>query len=199
MHFFKIIRHTYCFIEWIVQHPSHIYGVVMRLTPLFVTTIKTRIALSFGLLVLLAAAQGAYGLYYMDVLNQRIDHMYTEELLTIKRLGEVKSTVYAMHANARDHVQFRTATTGEILNTRIQEGRKQVRKLLATYKIAPLTRVEKKLIKVFEARFSRFAGQLQDEILPLEGDRKVAVSSAEDFDKTTESLGELVDYNTNTA
>ena len=171
----------------------------MRFIPLFVTTIKTRIALSFGLLVLLAAAQGVYGLYYMDVLNKRIDHMYTEELLTIKRLGEIKSTVDAMQIVARDHVQLRTATTGEILNARIQEGRKQVRKLLATYKIAPLTRVEKKLTNAFEAHFTRFAGQLQDEILSLDSSGKVAVLSAEESNKTTESLGELVDYNANSA
>ena len=153
----------------------------MHLRTLFATTIRTRIAISFGILVLLAAVQGAYGLYYMDVLNQRIEHMYTQELLTVKRLGEIKSMVYAMHARARDHAELRTSSSREMLSARIQEGRAQVRDVLASYKIVPLAPVEQKLIKLFEAHFIKFAQRLQDEILSLKGDSKSLTLSVEEL------------------
>ena len=119
--------------------------------------------------------------------------------MTIKRLGEIKSTMYALHADARDHVQLRTSSSREVLSARIHAGREQVRDVLATYKLAPLAPVEQKLIKLFEARFIKFTQRLQDEILPLRDDKKSLALSVEEFNKTTESLGDLVDYNANIA
>ena len=171
----------------------------MRLQVLYATTIRTRIAIGFSILLLLAAGHGAYGLYYMDILNHRVEHMYTQELLTIKRLGEIKSTVYAMHGAAREHVQLRTSISRGALNARIQEGLEQVREVLATYKLSPLAPVEKKLVKLFEAHFSMFSQRLQNDILPIKNDGKSAALSVAEFNKTIESLDDLVDYNTSSA
>lgn len=163
------------------------------------TTIKSRIAIGFGILVLLAAAHGAYGLYYMDVLNRRIEHLYTQELLAIKHLGEVRFAVHAMQASAHEHLLVRSSNSGQLLNARIREGRDQVHSLLTGYKAAPLAPVEQKLIKAFEARFGKFAQRLENEILPQKGGGNFLALNKEEFNKTTDSLVDLIDYNTHSA
>lgn len=166
---------------------------------LFHPTIRARIAIGFGVLVLLAAVHGAYGLYYMDVLNRRMDHLYTQELLTIKRLGEVRSTMHTLQANAHEHLLVRSSSSGQLLHTSIREGRDQVHNLLAAYKSAPLAPVEQKLVKLFEARFGKFSQRLEDQILPLKGGGNLLTLNKEEFKQTTDSLVDLVDYNTHSA
>ncbi len=62
-------------------------------------SIRSRLIAGFGTLVVLACAQGVAGLYYLGQINQRVEDIYTQELVVLEGLDDAKSAAYRIRGD----------------------------------------------------------------------------------------------------
>jgi len=169
-------------------------------------SIGKRLAIGFGCLMVLAAIQGLWGLRYMDVLNVRMDHVYTRNLLEIKGLSGMQAGLYRLRVDALGHILSKNSDEMTKLAQEIQQQREQIDEVLAQYRVAPHAAVEQKLIDNYESDFKTFAESLIHDVLSLsdDGDKSKAMAMfqgrvAAEFRKAHDVLDDLIDYNNNIA
>ncbi|MDO8706381.1 MAG: methyl-accepting chemotaxis protein [Sulfuricaulis sp.] len=169
-------------------------------------TIGKRLAIGFGLLVTLAAIQGFWGLSYMGVLNVRMDHVYTRNLLEIKGLSGMQSGLYRMRVDALSHILSKSGGEMTQLAQDIQRQRQQIEAVLEQYKATPHLAVEQKLFDNYQSNFKKYAESITRDVLSLSaaGDKGKAMAMFQDrvtaeFRKAHDFLDDLIDYNNNIA
>jgi methyl-accepting chemotaxis protein len=169
-------------------------------------TIGKRLAIGFGLLVVLAAIQGFWGLSYMGVLNVRMDHVYTRNLLEIKGLSGMQSDLYRMRVDALSHVLSRSGGEMAQLAQDIQRQRQQIEAVLDQSKATPRLPVEQKLFDNYQSNFKKYAESIARDVLApsTAGDKGKAMAMfqgqvAAEFRKAHDVLGDLIDYHNNIA
>jgi len=169
-------------------------------------TIGKRLAIGFGLLMALAAIQGFWGLSYMGVLNVRMDHVYTRNLLEIKGLSGMQSDLYRMRVDTLSHILSRSGGEMAQLAQDIQSKRQQIEAGLDQYKATPRLPVEQKLFDNYQSNFKKYADSITHEVLSPSkaGDKGKAMAMfqgqvAMEFRKAHDVLNDLIDYNNNIA
>lgn len=169
-------------------------------------TIGKRLAIGFGLLVALAAIQGFWGLSYMSVLNVRIDHVYTRNLLEIKGLSGMQSDLYRMRVDTLSHILSRSDGEMAQLAQDIQQQRQQIETILEQYKATPRLPVEQKLFDNYQSNFKKYAESIAHDVLSpsTAGDKGKAMTLfqgrlAVEFRQAHDVLDDLIDYNNNIA
>jgi methyl-accepting chemotaxis protein len=169
-------------------------------------TIGKRLAIGFGLLVALAAIQGFWGLSYMSVLNVRIDHVYTRNLLEIKGLSGMQSDLYRMRVDTLSHILSRSDSEMAQLAQDIQQQRQQIETILEQYKATPRLPVEQKLFDNYQSNFKKYAESIAHDVLSpsTAGDKGKAMALfqgrlAAEFRQAHDVLDDLIDYNNNIA
>jgi methyl-accepting chemotaxis protein len=169
-------------------------------------TIGKRLALGFGVLMTLAAIQGFWGLGYMGVLNVRLEHVYTRNLLEIKELSGMQSALYRMRVDALSHVLSRNGSEMTKLAQDVQRQRQQIEEVLGQYMAISHVAVEQKLIENYQSHFKKYIESLFRTVLPLSaaGDKTRAIAVAQgqmaaEFRKAHDYLSDLIDYNNNIA
>ena len=169
-------------------------------------TIGKRLAVGFGLLMALAAIQGFWSLSYMGVLNVRMDHVYTRNLLEIKGLSGMQADLYRMRVDALSYVLSKSGSEMAQLSQDIQQQRQQIEAVLDQYKATPRLPVEQKLFDNYQSNFKKYAESLAHDVMPLSatGDKGRAMAVfqgrvAAEFRKAHDFLNDLIDYNNNIA
>ena len=169
-------------------------------------TIGKRLAISFGLLVALAAIQGFWGLSYMGVLNVRMDHVYTRNLLEIKSLSGMQSDLYRMRVDTLSHILSKSGDEMTQLTADIQRQRQQIETVLEQYRTTPRLAVEQKLFDTYQSNFKKYADSISHDVLSSStaGDKGKAMAQfqgrlAAEFRQAHDVLDDLIDYNNNIA
>src|SRR3989344_1468512 len=169
-------------------------------------TIGKRLAIGFGLLVALAAIQGFWGLSYMGVLNVRMEHVYTRNLLEIKGLSGMQSGLYRMRVDALSHILSKSDGEMAQLTQDIQRQHQQIETVVDQYKATPRLPVEQKLFDNYQSNFKKYAASITHDVLSLSaaGDKGKAMAMFQgrvtaEFRKAHDFLDDLIDYNNNIA
>ncbi|HEX9627176.1 MAG TPA: methyl-accepting chemotaxis protein [Acidiferrobacterales bacterium] len=169
-------------------------------------TIGKRLALGFGVLMVLAAVQGFWGLSYMKVLNVRMDQVYTRNLLAIKGLSGMQAGLHRMRVDAMSHVLSRRGDEMAALAQEIRQQRRQIEEVLGQYRTHTHAAVEQKLIDRYESHFNSYADSIVLDILPVStaGDKAEAMAMIQRrmvtrFNKAYGYLNDLIDYHTHIA
>ncbi|HYA36813.1 MAG TPA: methyl-accepting chemotaxis protein [Candidatus Methylomirabilis sp.] len=169
-------------------------------------TIGMRLAIGFGLLMVLATIQGFWGVSYMGVLNVRMDHVYTRNLLEIKGLSGMQSDLYRMRVDVLNHILSRSGGEMAQLTQDIQRQRQQIEAVLEQYKSTPRLPVEQKLFDNYQFNFKKYAASITHDVLSpsTAGDKSKAMAMFQDrvaaeFRTTHDVLNDLIDYNNNIA
>jgi methyl-accepting chemotaxis protein len=189
-----------------LRHVENQMSYFTRLRDSFNLTIGKRLAIGFGLLVVLAAIQGFGGLSYMNVLNVRIDHVYTRNLLEIKGLSGMQSDLYRMRVDTLSHILSRSTSEMAQLTEDIQRQRQQIEAVLEQYRTTPRLAVEQKLFDTYQSNFKKYADSISHDVLSpsTAGDKGKAMTLfqgqvAAEFRKAHDVLDDLIDYNNNIA
>lgn len=182
----------------------------MLLRRLLNIRIGARLALTFGALIALtlglAAIEGYLGLSYMRDLNQRAENIYSRELLTIKKLGTVKTGISRVHVHALEHLVTSAPSHMDSLAGNIENAQERIREEIEQFQAGAETPVERKLIHTYASLAQSYLTRIHNEILPLSlsGKKTEAASllrgaASADFRRIHEILDDLADYYANSA
>ena len=169
-------------------------------------TLRTKLVLGFGILMLLAAIEGIWGLHYTKVLNDRIEKIYSLEVLAIKNLGEIKSALHQIRIDTLEHILSNDAKTKESLLTKTNTNRQIIETGIIAYQKIAHSAVDKKLIQTFDTYFAEYADRTNNQVLvpSRAGNRSEAMARyrgelTQNFVDTDDTLSDLIDFNKHSA
>lgn len=117
------------------------------------------------MLIALAAFMGFIGLRYTGEINERVENMYAQELVTIKALDDAKSGMYRICGDTLEHVLSKTDTGMRKLAAAINEQQKRIGERLTQYQATRLAPEEKTLVQAFEKHYQAYLNRVEKEIL----------------------------------
>ncbi len=169
-------------------------------------SIRARLCLGFGTLVVLALLQGLLGLYYMRQINERVRDMYTQELVVLEALDDAKSGTYRIRGDALEHILAGSEASQARLEAEIDDQQRRIGERVRQYRSTRLSDEENRLISAFDTHFATYIERVKKQILPLSASGRkeeavalVAGSAVQDFRKARDAMNELMDYNTRRA
>ncbi|MDA1107422.1 MAG: MCP four helix bundle domain-containing protein [Proteobacteria bacterium] len=163
--------------------------------------IGTRLGIGFGVLMALAAFLGFIGLRYMGEINQRVENMYTQELVTNEVLDDAKSGMYRIRGDSLEHVLAKTDASQHTLASKINDQQKRIGERLSQYRATRQAPEEKALVDTFEKHFQAYFNRVEKEILVLslanrdaEAEVLARGAAVEEFRKARDAMNALMDY-----
>ena len=147
---------------------------------------------------------GGFGLYQSSLINTRVGNMYTQEVVTLETLDDIKASLYRI----RDRVGRHLAEPDRQLvhEKKIQEQLARLNKNVSKYKESRLGKTETKLMQDYKNNFNNYLDILNKQVLPLsrngqvEASEDVLYGSAQTFfRKAREAINQLSYYQVNRA
>jgi methyl-accepting chemotaxis protein len=159
-------------------------------------SVRSRLAAGFAILMALALLQGGASLYYLATLNQRIDQIYSREVVAISEIARAKSYLYSIHRDGAGLAAAADDATASEYAKQIAEKKAWVADWAQRHTAAAASPVEQKLSKSFAAYFNVFTSQLERAARD-----RVPLSSAGEraFAKADTRLNDVVSFNDHSA
>ena len=165
-------------------------------------TIRMRLIVAFILLLVLAVVEGMWSLSYVGVMHDRVEHMYKEQLLAIKVLGELRSGLYGIDRGLA-RLREAAAPDREEQANELKGQLSSMEKLAGEYRKSEFTAVEQKLVSSYQAAFGEYASRARAYLSSaVDGNQRGTVSRTttdEPFHKAGARLADLIDFNKNSA
>ncbi len=168
--------------------------------------IGLRLGIGFAIIIVLVAVQGVMGSYFIKLVNGQMENMYTQDLLTLKALADVKSAAYRIQDDSLEHVMSKTDVSMTRLSDGINKQNNRITDLIRQYRNTLQSAEEKNLLNSFETSFQSYFKQVEEEILPLSTDGKkdeaeslARNTATKEFSKVRNDLNTLMDYSVNNA
>lgn len=162
----------------------------------------TRLAAGLGVLIAFGVIEGVVALQFMDQIEDRVANIYTQELVVLEALDDVKSAAYRIRGDVLEHILAEGSASQQRLSMEISQQQARIRDRLAEYRTTRLATDEIALLDAFESHFRTYTERIEAEILPLstagrkaEAEvlaRSVAVA---EFREAREAMNDLMDYN----
>ena len=165
-----------------------------------VTKLYSVIGLLLGMLLLL----GLFGLQQGRAINERVVNMYTQELVPMETIEDMKSSLYRI----RDRVGRHLAEPDRqgVHEDKIKEQIERLARNEAKYRESRLGETETRLMDAYKTAWAAYLEAVNEKVLPLS--RKGRVEAAENvlygpalesFRKARAAINELTDYQVNRA
>lgn len=156
----------------------------------------------FMILVILGAFLGLLGLFDMSQINDRVESMYTQEVVVLAALDDAKSATYRIRGDALEHILATTDPTMRRLEGEITEQEERVYRRVEQYRQTRLRPEEEELLSTFVRHFQVYMQTVNNQIIPASaaGDKVYAQdlalgSAVEEFRKAREAINDLMNYN----
>lgn len=164
--------------------------------------IATRLAVGFGVLLLLGSLQGLLALRYLSRIEARVENLYTQELIVLEALDDAKSAAYRIRGDVLEHILAETPASQNRLEREIEAQRSRIRERIRQYRDTRLSGEERRLLAAFESHFQTYLGRVITDILPLSAAGRKAEAEAlargvavQEFRDAREAMNDLMDYN----
>ncbi len=162
-----------------------------RIVPRLYSVIGLLVAMLFGL--------GLVGLQQGRAINQRVVNLYTQELVPLETVDDMKASLYRVRDRVGRHLS--EPDRQEIHEEKIKEQLERLERNEAKYKESRLRETETRLMDAFHTAWSTYLDLINNKVLPLS--RNGQIENAEDllygpalqaFREAREALNELADY-----
>ncbi len=164
-------------------------------------SLRRRLALSLTALVLLTSVCAGAGLYFLRQVNHNVERMYTQEVVALEALDDVKSALYRIRGDALEHILARSPGDETRLAGEIAEQERRARERVQLYRTTRLSADEEALLVTFVRHFDTYTSRVREDILPVSaaGDKRlaeimVADDAVEEFRAAREAMNDLMDY-----
>lgn len=161
--------------------------------------IATKLYSVIGLLLTMLFSLGLYGLHQGSAINERVENLYTQELVPLETVDDMKASLYRIRDRVGRHLAEPDRQT-------VHEGKikEQIERLAlneAKYRESRLGDTETRLIDTYRSAWTDYLGLINNEVQPLSRDGQT--EAAEDvlygpalqaFRKAREAINELADY-----
>lgn len=161
--------------------------------------ISGKLYTGFGIIVALLISLGLFGLQQASEINQRVDNLYTQELVPLETVADMKASLYRI----RDRMG-RILTEPERHSVHENQFKEQLQRLQrneAKYRESRLGKTETQLMAEFDNNWLHYLELIDNQFLPLIRDG--SLEAAEDilygtaqsaFREAREAINELEDY-----
>ena len=163
--------------------------------------LRAKLLVAFAVIIILLVIVGIVGIRQGEEINQRVDDMYTQEVVVLENLDDLKSATYRVRGDVLEFILARRESSKQRLMGEIEEQQARIQRKVDFYRDTRLSEEEKRLLQVFLnywdeysrqiAHVSRLVGLGQKEEAENYA-RKVMVNQ---FRKAREAINELMDYN----
>jgi len=161
--------------------------------------LATKLYSMSALVLIMLLSLGLFGLQQADKINQRVDNLYTQELVPLETIEDMKASLYRI----RDRVgrSLSEPDRQAIHEEKIKEQRARLDRNEQKYKSSRLGKTESKLINEYSEQSNHYFNLLNNQVLRLA--RKGEIEAAEDvlygkaqmaFRAAREAVNELSDY-----
>ena len=161
--------------------------------------IGTKLYSVIGLLLAMLLSLGLFGLQQGGAINQRVVNMYTQELVPLETVDDMKASLYRIRDRVGRHLS--EPDRQDVHEGKIQEQIERLARNEAKYRESRLGETETRLMDAYKTAWAAYLEAINQKVLPLS--RKGQVEAAEDvlygpaleaFRKAREALNELADY-----
>ncbi len=152
-----------------------------------------------GLMMAMLLSLGLFGLYQADAINQRVDNLYTQELVPLETVDDMKASLYRIRDRVGRHLS--EPNRQAIHEKAIKKQRIRLDKNETSYKESRLKVQETALMKTYAKQSALYFKLLNNKVLPLSREGKI--EAAEDvlygeaqksFRLAREAVNKLADY-----
>lgn len=147
---------------------------------------------------------GFMALTSMSEINERINDMYTQELVPLEALDDAKSGLYRIRGDVLEHILSEKLSTKKQLSSEIDEQNDRIKQQITNYRATFLSDEEEALVQNFERFFDQYLTSIRTSILPMSeaGDaqsleKAEAVARGDAlvlFRTARQAMNELMDY-----
>jgi methyl-accepting chemotaxis protein len=165
--------------------------------------LKTSVKLisSFIVVALIAAFVGMYGLSNLNMMNEDVEGLYDNNLISITGLEEARFNYQSIRVAVRDIILSTSKEEVAQLGKDILNYRQEIQDSINIYRETPLIQEEKDMLKAFDSAFSTYSKALDTAILLGSREDKTELLKfqdgelGKDSEKVREMLSKIVDFN----
>lgn len=160
---------------------------------------NVRFFLGLGALLGLLMAVGIYGIDKVGMINKRVNNIYTQELIPLETIEDIKASMYRIRERVGRHIT--EPKRQNIHETKIREQLSRLARNKYKYEQSRLDSNEIELVSSLESHWQKYLSIIEEQVLPLS--RKGKIEQAEDvlygvalkeFRAARISLNRLSDY-----
>ena len=161
--------------------------------------ISTKLYSILGTMIVALLGLGLFGLHQASAINERVDNLYTQELVPLETVDDMKASLYRIRDRVGRHLS--EPDRQAIHEKAIKEQRARLDKNEASYKESRLGEQETQLMKTYRDQSVLYFDLLNKKVLPLSRDGQI--EAAEDvlygkaqtaFRSAREAVNKLADY-----
>ncbi len=161
--------------------------------------IATKLYSLIGLLLAMLLSLGLFGLHQSGEINQRVVNMYTQELVPLETVDDMKASLYRI----RDRIGRHLAEPDRqgVHEGKVKEQIERLARNEAKYRESRLGETETRLMDAYKTAWADYLDAINRKVLPLSRDGRTEAAedvlygpALEAFRKAREALNELADY-----
>ncbi len=161
--------------------------------------IATKLYSVIGLLLVMLFSLGLFGLYQGGAINQRVVNLYTQELVPLQTVDDMKASFYRIRDRVGRHLS--EPERQGVHEEKIKEQLKRLARNETKYHESRLGVEETRLMDAYKSAWATYLELINNKVLPLSQDGRT--EAAEDvlygpaqqaFRQAREAINELADY-----
>ncbi len=152
-----------------------------------------------GVLIAMLLASGLYGLHQASAINERVRNLYTQELVPLETVDDMKASFYRVRDRVGRHLM--EPERQAVHEARIREQLERLKRNEAKYRQSRLSDEERRLMDAYAAAWKRYLALIEGKVLPLsragkveEAERVLYGPALQAFREAREAINELADY-----
>ncbi len=161
--------------------------------------IATKLYSVLGAIILTLLSMGVFGLYQAGAINQRVTNLYTQELVPLETVDDMKASLYRIRDRVGRHLS--EPDRQAVHEEKIKEQLARLDRNEGKYRESRLGEEETRLIDIYNSQWKTYLNLINSKVLPLSRDGKI--EAAEDvlygpaqkaFRSARAAVNDLADY-----
>jgi len=152
-----------------------------------------------GVLIGMLLAAGLYGLHQASAINERVKNLYTQELVPLETVDDMKASFYRVRDRVGRHLM--EPERQAVHEAKIREQLERLRRNEAKYRESRLSEEELRLLDAYAEAWKRYLELIDNEVLPLsragkveEAEKVLYGPALQAFRAAREAINALADY-----
>jgi len=161
--------------------------------------IAIKLYVVLGTMVFMLLSLGLFGLYQADAINQRVNNMYTQELIPLETVDDMKASLYRVRDRIGRHLS--EPDRQPIHESKIQEQINRLNRNERKYKESRLGKEETRLIEEYKKAWGKYLDLINSKVIPMSRNKNIEAaedvlygSALQEFRQAREAINELADY-----
>ncbi len=161
--------------------------------------IAVKLYVVLGVMISMLLSLGLFGLYQANAINQRVNNLYTQEVIPLETVDDMKASLYRIRDRVGRHLN--EPDRQAVHESKIKEQLSRLEKNEQKYRESRLGEEETRLIEEYKKAWATYLDLINNKVLPMSRDREIEAAEAvlygpalQAFRQAREPINELADY-----